>query len=272
MKNRIIAGLLAFLLGSVGAHRFYLQDYGGGIFYLFLLFITTRISFPVTGILGVLEAIRIFNMSNEEFDRKYNREYIRRRQRSGEKEYVRDIGNENRSSRRKTRTHKNTREVPVRRRKKRGIFSKRNPFKKSAKEKYEEYDFKGAVSEYKKALDIEPDDPDLHFDIATIYSLLENKNLAFRHLDTAVRLGLKDPKKIDSHEDLAFVRIQPEFEEFKQNNYILTKKSLGPAKSDLLDDDLLLSQLNKLSELRKKGILSEEEFSMEKEKLMELKK
>ncbi len=272
MKNRIIAGLLALILGVVGAHRFYLKDYGGGIFYIFLLFITSRISFPVTGILGVLEAIRIFNMSNEEFDRKYNREYIRERQRSGEKEYVRDIGNESRSSRRKTRTHKNTREVPVRRRRKKSIFSKRNPFKKSAKEKYEEYDFKGAVSEYKKALDIEPDDPDLHFEIGTVYSLLENKNLAFRHLDTAVRLGLKEPQKIDTHEDLAFVRIQPEFEEFKQNNYILTKKSLGPAKSDLLDDDLLLSQLNKLSELRKKGILSEEEFSMEKEKLMELKK
>ncbi len=260
MKSKVIAGLLALILGTVGAHRFYLEDYGGGIFYIFLLFITSKISFPVTGILGVLEAIRIFNMSNQEFDKKYN------------KEYLKESGTRSRRSGRKVRTHKNTREVPRRKQKKRGLFSRRNPFKKSAKERYEEYDFKGAMSEYKKALDIEPDNPDLHFEIATIYSLLENKNLAFRHLDTAVRLGLKQPKKIDTHEDLAFVRIQPEFEEFKQNNYILTKKSLGPAKSDLLDDDLLLSQLNKLSELREKGILSEDEFFTEKEKLMELKK
>ena len=37
----------------------------------------------------------------------------------------------------------------------------------------------------------------------------------------------------------------------------------------VLDDDILLSQLNKLAELRKKGLISEEEFAIEKEKLID---
>lgn len=256
MKNRILAGLLALILGSIGAHRFYLRDVGGGIFYLFLLFITSRFAFPVTGILGIIEAIRIFNMSNEEFNKKYNKSIVERPS-SGR-------------NRRRPQEHKNVREVKPTRRKR--IFPRRNPFKKSALEKYTNYDFKGAISEYKKALDISPDDPEIHFQIAKAYSLTENKELAFRHLDTAVQYGLKDPTRIDKNEDLAFIRVQPEYEAFKSNNYLLGYKSIGPAKQDLLDEDVLLAQLKKLSELREKGLLSSKEFDVERKKLMELKR
>ncbi len=255
MKNRIIAGLLAMILGVVGAHRFYLNDIGGGIFYLFLMFITAKLAFPVTFILGIIEAVKIFNMSNKEFDEKYNTEKETPRTRA----------------KRGTREHRNVREVRRPKRKK-SFFPKRNPFKKSALEKYENYDFKGAIADYRKALDITPDDPDLHFQIAKVYSLNENKKLAFRHLDTAVQYGLKDLKKIDKDEDLAFIRIQPEYESFKKNNYRLTLNSIEPAQEDILEDDVLLTQLKKLSELRQKGLLSLDEFEIEKRKLMELKK
>lgn len=263
MKNRILAGLLALLLGTFGVHRFYLKDFGGGIFYLFLLFITAKFAFPVTGILGVLEAIRIFNMSNKEFDEKYNKDKTedwdkfesRRRRRSTEKP-----------------AHKNTREVRRKPTRRKSIFPKRNPFRKSALEKYENYDFKGAISEYKKALDISPDDPELHYEIARAHSLVENKELAFRHLDTAIQYGLKKPERINTSEDLAYIRIQPEYEKFKLNNYQLSLQSIGPAKKDLLDDDILLAQLKKLSELREKGLLSSYEFNIERKKLMELKR
>ena len=260
MKNRILAGLLALLLGTFGVHRFYLKDFKGGIFYLFLLFITARFAFPVTGILGVLEAIRIFNMSNKEFDEKYNGEKTerfesKRRRRNAERP-----------------SHKNTREVRRKPTRRKSIFPKRNPFKKSALEKYENYDFKGAISEYKKALDISPDDPELHYEIAKAHSLVENKELAFRHLDTAIQYGFKKPERINTSEDLAFIRIQPEYEKFKSNNYQLSLQSIGPAKKDLLEDDVLLAQLKKLSELREKGLLSSDEFNIERNKLMELKR
>ncbi len=251
MKNKTLAGLLALILGTLGIHKFYLNDKNGGVFYLVLFVISIWVNFPITSIMGLFEAMRLFNMSQAEFDAKYN-----------QKETAR-----NRMRRRAG--HKNIREIPKR---KRSFFPKKNPFKKSALEKYENYDFKGAIDDYRKALDISPDDPELHFQIARAYSLNEEKELAFRHLDTAVAYGLKNKGKIDTDEDLAFIRIQPEYEKFKANGYEIPAKALGPEKKDLLDDDLLLAQMKKLSELRKKGLLSKTEYDIEKKKLMELKR
>ena len=250
-KNRIIAGLLAIFTGTFGLHRFYLNDIPGGIFYLFLLFLVSKIGFPITTILGIIEGIRFFNMSNKEFDERYNKRLM-----PGAREGHR---------------HKNVRTVKPKR--KRRLFPKRNPFKKSAREKFENYDFKGAIEDYRKALDIAPDDPELHYEIAKAYSLTENKRLAFRHLDTAVRYGLKNPEKIDTDEDLAYIRIQPEYEGFKAHGYVLEgNPALQTPKEDLLNEDLLLAQLKKLNELRQKGILSKEEYEIEKRKLKHLKR
>ncbi|MBK7095969.1 MAG: NINE protein [Saprospiraceae bacterium] len=257
MKSRIIAGLLALILGVFGIHRFYLRDIGGGIFYVFLFIITNSFWFPVTWILGIIEGIRLFNMSNQEFDSKYNKNFVDYREIPG----------------RRAENYRNTRDqrVPQKRDTNFRIFPKKNPFRKSALEKYNNYDFKGAISDYTKALDISPDDPELHFQIARAYSLTENKELAFRHLDTAVQYGMKDTAKIGTDEDLAFLRIQPEYESFKSNNFRLTLKAIGPEKKDLLNEDLLLSQIKKLNELREKGVISQEEFTIERKKIMNLK-
>jgi tetratricopeptide (TPR) repeat protein len=196
-------------------------------------------------------------MSPDEFDQKYNKKFIE----------LRDI------PARGTKGYRNVRKEPSPARKRKStmrIFPKKNPFRKSALEKYNKYDFKGAISDYTKALDISPDDPELHFQIARSYSLTENKEMAFRHLDTAVQYGLKEDDRISTDEDLAFIRVQVEFEEFKANKYRLSMKSLGPERKDLLNDDLLLSQLKKLNALKEKGVISEEEFNIEKKKIMQL--
>ena len=64
-KNKITAGLLAILLGTFGAHKFYLGDTGIGI--LYLCFFWTWI--PT--ILGVIEGIIYLTKSDEEFEAKY---------------------------------------------------------------------------------------------------------------------------------------------------------------------------------------------------------
>ena len=64
------------------------------------------------------------------------------------------------------------------------------------------------AEDFKKGLDIEPNDIALNFNIACAYSLTENKNLAFQHLAKAVNLGFNDYERILTHDDLAFVRIQ----------------------------------------------------------------
>jgi len=95
----------------------------------------------------------------------------------------------------------------------------------------------------------------------------EEKDKALYHLNMAIRNGYTDEEKIKTHDDLAFLRIQPEFEKFQANGYRMEGK-VNVKEKNLLEDDLLLSQLNKLAELRNKGLLSEEEFAREKNKLM----
>ena len=65
-KDRVTAALLAILLGSFGAHRFYLGHIGLGI--LYLVFFWTWIP----GIVGLIEGIIYLTQSDNEFKSKYN--------------------------------------------------------------------------------------------------------------------------------------------------------------------------------------------------------
>lgn len=144
-----------------------------------------------------------------------------------------------------------------------------NPFKKTGIQKYKEFEMEGAIEDFKQGLAIDPRDIALHFNIAAAYSLTEDKDKAFYHISEAVKHGFKDFEKINTHDDLAFVRIQAEFDEFKENGYKLTKQTKQvPVREEEVTDDVLLSQLNKLAEMRKKGLLSNDEFVLEKEKLL----
>lgn len=64
-KDRTAAGLLAILLGGLGAHHFYLGNTLRGV--LYLLFVWTLIP----AILGLIEGILYLTKSDEEFQRKY---------------------------------------------------------------------------------------------------------------------------------------------------------------------------------------------------------
>ena len=64
-KSRIAAALLAFFLGGIGIHKFYLGQVGRGI--LYLLFCWTLIP----GIIALVEFILLLVMSDEDFVRKH---------------------------------------------------------------------------------------------------------------------------------------------------------------------------------------------------------
>ena len=98
--------------------------------------------------------------------------------------------------------------------------------------------------------------------------------LAYQHLDKAVGLGFNDFEKIKTHDDLAFVRIQDRWDDFKNhgfrfqaNSQINNTKTPELPKEQPVQDDVLLSQLKRLAELRDRGLLSEQEFIIEKKKL-----
>lgn len=252
MKSRTVAAILAFFGGVIGLHKFYLRDTGAGIFYFVLFFITSRFFMPVSAILGILDGIRLLNMTDESFDLKYNQgnTSIPRRQRQ--------------QDRYRQREKAPSRQEPI-------IRSNRsNPFKKSGIQKYKEFDLEEAIVDFNKGLEIEPQDIALHFNLACAYSLTENKEKAYYHLAKAKQYGFKDDDRILTHDDLAYIRIQPEFEEFKNSGFLILPqgKNTAPKIIEEIKDEALLSQLNKLAELRKKGLLSEDEFLVEKEKLL----
>lgn len=65
-KNKIVAAIFALFLGGYGIHRFYLRKSTSGL--LYVLFCWSL----VPGILGIVEAIRLFVMPQDKFHLKYN--------------------------------------------------------------------------------------------------------------------------------------------------------------------------------------------------------
>lgn len=65
IKSKIVAGILALLLGSLGVHKFYLGQTGKGI--LYLIFCWTYIP----SILGFIEGLMILCSNDENFQIKY---------------------------------------------------------------------------------------------------------------------------------------------------------------------------------------------------------
>jgi len=261
-RNRKLAALLALVGGSFGVHKFYLNQPGQGIMFIFLFTMAANLSFPLTAVLGVFDAFRLLSMSDEQFHHKYNRgAYVNPTHRDSKVERRRQ------EQLNRTRSTRPTRGAQPRR----AAVQRANPFKKSGIAKYKDFDLDGAIADFSKGLEINENDIALHFNIANAYSLTEQKEKAYYHLDRAVDLGFQDFDLISTKDDLAFVRIQPEWEAFKANGFQLKRGMMSagtPEANPTETDDVLLSQLNKLSELRKKGLLSEEEFMLERKRLM----
>jgi len=64
-KDRVTAGVLALLLGGIGAHKFYLGETGMGL--LYLCFFWTAIP----ALIGFIEGIIYLTKTDEQFQRRY---------------------------------------------------------------------------------------------------------------------------------------------------------------------------------------------------------
>jgi len=74
-KNKMVAGLLGILLGSLGIHKFYLGYTKEGIIMLLVSLVGGMVSCGigsiVVGIVGLIEGILYLTKTDEEFDRLY---------------------------------------------------------------------------------------------------------------------------------------------------------------------------------------------------------
>ena len=68
-RNRIMAALLAFFLGTLGVHRFYVGRTGSGI--VMLVLTCTVVGLLVTGPWAFVDFIRYLVMSDRDFARRY---------------------------------------------------------------------------------------------------------------------------------------------------------------------------------------------------------
>jgi len=66
-KSKVVAGVLSVLLGSLGIHHFYLGSIGSGV--ICILLNCTLIG---GSLIGLVEGIMLFAMSDENFDARYN--------------------------------------------------------------------------------------------------------------------------------------------------------------------------------------------------------
>ncbi len=289
MKDKNIAGILALFFGLFGVHRFYLGQTGLGI--LYLVFFWTGI----TTLIGLIDAIVFLSMDRDEFDMKYNRQRVfpdHRRYDTDfsrtERRQYRAEQRELRQQRRVQRRQQDTQRTPQYRPPVRNSNPARrnNPFKASGIQKYKDFDYEGAIEDFKKGLSVEPQDIAIHFNLACAYSLMEERENSFFHLSKAVEFGFVDFKKIMEHDALAYLRIQDEFDIFKKNGYRLNvappppipapvdteskeESNTAEPEGDLLNkNDILLDQIKRLGELREKGLLTEEEFEIQKRKLL----
>lgn len=273
-RDKNTAAFLSLLLGWVGAHQFYLRKPILGLLFVFAFL---YFKLPAAFFLGLVNAVFLLMMSNTEFNRRYNPGLNEEELSKTDSDWTK--WNTQRDYQRRNRTTP-SQEMP------KPLFNKQerptveqkkpNPFILTGIKKYKEYDVNGAIEDFTKALEIQPNDISTHFNLACAYSLTEKKEKAFYHLDKAVGLGFKDFEKIKTHEHLAFIRVQPEFDHFEKNNFRSSSEFMNQQKQDdeqaVVDNQAkqseeFLSQLNKLAELRQKGLITEEEYVLEKKKL-----
>jgi tetratricopeptide (TPR) repeat protein len=236
---------------------------------MLLMIVGNVFGLPITVLLGFFEGFRLLTGSDQDFDRKYNGGYVQRANPRIEKrreEQMRRYESED-----KGKPYENAPQQ-------RPLKTRTNPFKTSGLEKYKEFDLDGAIIDFQQGLDIDPNDVSLNFNIACAYSLSEKKDLAYKHLAKAVSCGFNDFERILTHDDLAFVRIQPEFDAFRASGFKSYTSSSSASKTnnetssnqspiEEVQGEMLLSQLSRLAELKERGILTEEEFVIEKRKL-----
>lgn len=264
MKNKNVAGALAITLGIFGVHRFYLGQRKLGFLYIAIFaFGVVHFAnvhywwdapplFMIPMLIGFIDSVLFFAMPKLEFDEKFNAVRSKR-----------DFRKER---------------PPFRRERNRGKYPVKypNPYKVSGLEKYRDYDYDGAIEDFQEALRVNYEDPALHFNLACCYSINEQADEAFFHLDKSVAFGFDDFEKIHNHDALAYLRTQEDFEGFVNNKYRVVAKLPEPQEEILSDevtplfDQKVLEKIASLGELRDKGFLTEEEFSSQKKRLLRM--
>ncbi len=261
MKNKYTASALAFFLGTLGTHRFYLgQRFLGALHFLMFLIgflssvsngLDAQIFIAIPAIVGFLDAILLYAMPRQEFDRKYNKHYLQRTE-------------EGFASERQAYQPDWHGAVPV---------SRFEWYKSAGIAQFRAGSYPRAVSAFLEALRIRPDDPAILFNLACAHSQLEQAGPGLYYLEEALKNGFDHYERIRQHPALAFLRRQEAFQ-ILQTKYLTPHQTQEEATADTFIDLNLQEPaeipepLMKLENLKQRGILTEEEFELQRQKML----
>ena len=260
-KKKNTAAVLAMLLGVFGVHRHYLGQRWLGILYLvsFILGIASEGEvwplIVIPAIVGFIDCVLLFSMSNADFDRRYNKVKVTTATVPAEKKVLPQL------------------------QPKRKVTQRVKPKMEDmalgdrAAKKLRIGDAEGAIMDFESLLSDEQENSDYHFSLACAYSLKQDAEKGFFHLSKAVEFGYDDFQKIENHYTLAYLRANGDFDSFARNGYRLVKMLPSPQET-LLDSERpqLMEKLEKIEQLGEmlfKGEISEEEFTRRKKDLLQ---
>lgn len=265
MKSKIVAAVLAFFLGGLGIHRFYLGETGKGIFYL--LFCWTFIP----SVIAFIDGILFLTMNENIFNVKYNTTFTSN-QVPTQQPMVVINNNVNQGVSEPNKFTPKTNDNFSANDKEEDLSTistarKIDPFEKDGDRLYEDYDFDGAIEMYLKSLNVNSNNTHVHFNLSKLYSILEKTDQSLFHLNSAIEKGFYDFDEILNHDHLAYLRSQPQFVNFKSNGYKPVKAISAPQSDGLDISDSIISQIERLAKLRDEDIITDEDFVKQKNRL-----
>ena len=98
--------------------------------------------------------------------------------------------------------------------------------------KLKEYDLEAALEDFDRALTVDFKDAEIHFYMACAYSVMERTEEGFEALKKARGNGLLNHERILTHDMLAFLRMHPAFEGFRNSGFTKYDSHLVKLKYD----------------------------------------
>jgi hypothetical protein len=271
-KRKGVAAFLALFFGVFGVHRFYLGKRKTGILYFIGFFVFLGLTIegfneppPIMflGILAFIDAVLLFAMPKREFDRKYNLvpAGARRKQAVTKKAAAQ-------SKRRRSSAPRREYSPPEMMPK----SARSTSLLKSAFRKYKMGDYTGAKKDFEDSLEKDYDNPTVHFMLSCVHSIMKDSEQSFFHLSSAIDYGFQEYEEIYENEALGYLRSLPEFDAFVQNDYKIRAKLPEPEEGLLESkpyyDTSVLDKISDLGELMERGVISRQEFDVQKEKIL----
>lgn len=119
-----------------------------------------------------------------------------------------------------------------------------------------------AIEKYKSLLAYTDKAPITNFKLAKLYSMKKDSKLSLKYLVISIQEGYNNFDKINNDNELEFLRNSSEFKIFVENGYkmpTLIKSETSISR---------IEELEKLTTLYEKGILTPEEFENEKKNIL----